>query len=144
MVLVDEGWGTDPQGIACEYFHTLSNIPLFSETSKTPAQLADRQQGTCCAPKSIPAARPERCCTRDSEAHRFGIPPAKAKMYELSPLTRETSGVVNASLEDVGIVLFERYLTVWVGLCTIAGTFAAFARISLGQVNAKTVRRGSP
>jgi hypothetical protein len=45
MALLDEGqttccyarsekhWVTDPQGIAWEHFHTLGNIPVFSESS---------------------------------------------------------------------------------------------------------------
>ena len=46
MALLDEGettccyarsekhWVTDPQGIAWEHFHTLGNIPVFSEGRK--------------------------------------------------------------------------------------------------------------
>ena len=46
MALLDEGettccyarsekhWVTDPQGIAWEHFHTLDNIPVFSETRR--------------------------------------------------------------------------------------------------------------
>ena len=29
----DKHWVTDPQGIAWEQFHTLDNIPVFSETA---------------------------------------------------------------------------------------------------------------
>jgi len=57
MALLDEGetsccyarsekhWVTDPQGIAWEHFHTLANIPVFSEAaSAKPAASA------CCTP----------------------------------------------------------------------------------------------
>ena len=58
MALLDEGettccyarsekhWITDPQGIAWEHFHTLANIPVFSEAKSSPATTA------CCAPRS--------------------------------------------------------------------------------------------
>lgn len=57
MALVDEGettccyaqsekhWVTDPQGIAWEHFHTLANIPVFSEKA---AQI--EASSACCAP----------------------------------------------------------------------------------------------
>jgi len=57
MALVDEGettccyaqsekhWVTDPQGIAWEHFHTLANIPVFSEKA---AQI--EAGSACCAP----------------------------------------------------------------------------------------------
>lgn len=56
MTLLDEGettccyarsdkyWLTDPQGIAWEQFHTLADIPVFSET-----QAADTRSPACCA-----------------------------------------------------------------------------------------------
>ena len=56
MALLDEGqttccyarsekhWVTDPQGIAWEHFHTLDNIPVFSEGAKAPSEAA------CCTP----------------------------------------------------------------------------------------------
>ena len=62
MALLDEGqttccyarsdkyWVTDPQGIAWEQFHTLGNIPVFSE--KKPAA-ADAS--ACCAPTATAA-----------------------------------------------------------------------------------------
>lgn len=77
MALLDEGettccyarsekhWITDPQGIAWEHFHTLSNIPVFNEASTKAAQAAccapsaDKAESACCAP--APAAKPE-CC----------------------------------------------------------------------------------
>lgn len=66
MALLDEGqttccyarsekhWVTDPQGIAWEQFHTLGNIPVFSEGPQTGAAAA------CCTPAetAAPAAQP--------------------------------------------------------------------------------------
>ena len=58
MALLDEGettccyarsekhWVTDPQGIAWEHFHSLANIPVFSESPKAKAEVAS----ACCAP----------------------------------------------------------------------------------------------
>ena len=60
MTLQDEGettccyarsekhWITDPQGIAWEHFHTLSNIPVFSEK----AAEAPKEAPACCAPRA--------------------------------------------------------------------------------------------
>lgn len=48
----DKYWVTDPQGIAWEQFHTLDNIPVFSEA---PA----KQGAACCA---APAASPAKSC----------------------------------------------------------------------------------
>lgn len=45
----DKYWVTDPQGIAWEQFHTLGNIPVFSEQKPQAADAA------CCA---APAASP--------------------------------------------------------------------------------------
>ena len=71
MALLDEGsasccyarsdkhWVVDPQGIAWEHFHTLGDIPVFSEGSKAtaaPAAEAAPQANACCAAK--PAAKP--------------------------------------------------------------------------------------
>jgi catechol 2,3-dioxygenase-like lactoylglutathione lyase family enzyme len=62
LTLLDEGetsccyarsekhWVTDPQGIAWEHFHTLGNIPVFSEAKASDAAKAS----ACCA---TPAAR---------------------------------------------------------------------------------------
>lgn len=66
MALLDEGatsccyaqsekhWVTDPQGIAWEHFHTLGNIPVFSEKSIP----AEPQASACCAP--TPRGKPTR------------------------------------------------------------------------------------
>jgi hypothetical protein len=71
MTLLDEGatsccyarsekhWITDPQGIAWEHFHTLGDIPVFSEAKAETAT-------ACCATPSAngrePAATPARSC----------------------------------------------------------------------------------
>ena len=75
MDLVDEGatsccyarsekhWISDPQGIAWEHFHTLDNIPVFSETV-APAATAS----ACCPskpvgkPVGIPVKAGSSCC----------------------------------------------------------------------------------
>jgi catechol 2,3-dioxygenase-like lactoylglutathione lyase family enzyme len=79
MALFDEGatrccyaqsekhWVTDPQGIAWEHFHTLANIPVFSEREATnePASSSG-----CCAPTprgkpigiAVTAAKPSSSC----------------------------------------------------------------------------------
>jgi hypothetical protein len=74
MTLLDEGqtsccyarsekhWVTDPQGIAWEHFHTLGDIPVFSEGQKAAASSA------CCAaaprgkPIGIPVKSQSSCC----------------------------------------------------------------------------------
>ncbi|MBW8780113.1 MAG: glyoxalase/bleomycin resistance/dioxygenase family protein [Burkholderiales bacterium] len=75
MAILDEGetsccyaqsekhWVTDPQGVAWEHFHTLGNIPVFSERPAEPADTA-----ACCtpAPRGRPVAIPVKsgssCC----------------------------------------------------------------------------------
>ncbi len=74
MALLDEGatsccyarsdkhWVTDPQGIAWEHFHTLENIPVFSE--KAPAATT-AEAAACCAPRGKPvgiAVKPATSC----------------------------------------------------------------------------------
>jgi catechol 2,3-dioxygenase-like lactoylglutathione lyase family enzyme len=56
----DKHWITDPQGIAWEHFHTLSDIPVFRER-EAPATAA------CCEPKQarkpVPVAvKSASCC----------------------------------------------------------------------------------
>jgi len=77
MALMDEGevtccyarsdkyWLTDPQGIAWEQFHTLGNVPVFSETKSEPAG----QATGCCATAAprgkavgIPVKQASSCC----------------------------------------------------------------------------------
>jgi catechol 2,3-dioxygenase-like lactoylglutathione lyase family enzyme len=60
VALLDEGrttccyassekhWVTDPQGVAWEHFHTLGNIPVFSQREAQPAA----EGSACCAPKT--------------------------------------------------------------------------------------------
>jgi hypothetical protein len=76
MALLDEGettccyarsekhWVSDPQGIAWEHFHTLSNIPVFNEAKPVPAEAAS----ACCTPTprgkpiAIPVKPSSSCC----------------------------------------------------------------------------------
>ncbi len=80
MALLDEGqttccyarsdkyWLTDPQGIAWEQFHTLGDIPVFSEAR--PAAAADVEPACCAgaapAAKSRPVAIPVRAAASGS------------------------------------------------------------------------------
>lgn len=75
MALLDEGattccyarsdkhWVTDPQGIAWEHFHTLGDIPVFSEKAKVQAT---PEASACCAPRGKPVGIPVKadtpCC----------------------------------------------------------------------------------
>ena len=76
MAVLDEGettccyarsekhWVTDPQGVAWEHFHTLGDIPVFSEKKTVPATRAS----ACCAPTprgkpiGIPVKSSSSCC----------------------------------------------------------------------------------
>jgi catechol 2,3-dioxygenase-like lactoylglutathione lyase family enzyme len=63
MTLLDEGattccyarsdkhWITDPQGIAWEHFHTLGDIPVFSQKASSQPEAA-----ACCTPRGKPVA----------------------------------------------------------------------------------------
>jgi catechol 2,3-dioxygenase-like lactoylglutathione lyase family enzyme len=57
----DKHWITDPQGIAWEHFHTLSDIPVFSEKARPASEAA-----ACCAPRGKPVGIPVKaassCC----------------------------------------------------------------------------------
>jgi catechol 2,3-dioxygenase-like lactoylglutathione lyase family enzyme len=60
----DKYWITDPQGIAWEQFHTLGDIPVFSERKPTVAT-----ESACCAgaaprakPVAIPVKASSPCC----------------------------------------------------------------------------------
>lgn len=59
----DKHWITDPQGIAWEHFHTLGNIPVFSEKDKVQAA---PEASACCAPRGKPVGIPVKagtpCC----------------------------------------------------------------------------------
>ena len=76
MALLDEGattccyarsekhWITDPQGIAWEHFHTLGDIPVFSETA-TPARRRSRRRRRAASPRGKPvgiAVKAGSCC----------------------------------------------------------------------------------
>ncbi|NRF71799.1 VOC family protein [Aquincola sp. S2] len=54
----EKHWVTDPQGIAWEHFHTLGNIPVFSEKggAAAAAPLAS-EANACCAPATGPVTR---------------------------------------------------------------------------------------
>lgn len=57
----DKHWVTDPQGIAWEQFHTLADIPVFSEKpAERPTSRAGAAPAACCAPtgRSQPAGLP--------------------------------------------------------------------------------------
>jgi catechol 2,3-dioxygenase-like lactoylglutathione lyase family enzyme len=49
----EKHWITDPQGVAWEHFHTLGDIPVFSQREAAPAADAS----ACCAP-SAPRGKP--------------------------------------------------------------------------------------
>lgn len=59
----DKHWVTDPQGIAWEHFHTLQDIPVFSEKAA-----AAPEAPACCTPRGKPvgipvgAAKSSSCC----------------------------------------------------------------------------------
>jgi lactoylglutathione lyase len=61
----DKHWITDPQGIAWEHFHTLANIPVFSENEQAAPSPA-AQAAACCAPRGKPVGIPVKagssCC----------------------------------------------------------------------------------
>lgn len=76
MALLDEGqttccyarsdkhWVTDPQGIAWEHFHTLSDIPVFNEAQKNDTKKAT-VTSACCSPASsqpTPEETGTSCC----------------------------------------------------------------------------------
>ena len=75
MTLLDEGqtsccyaqsdkyWLTDPQGIAWEQFHTLGNIPVFSET--LPKAEAD---GSACCASDAPRGKPVGIAVKSSSS----------------------------------------------------------------------------
>lgn len=61
----EKHWLTDPQGIAWEHYHTLGDIPVFTEKQSARADDAS----ACCAPRSprgksigIPVASSDSCC----------------------------------------------------------------------------------
>ena len=82
MALLDEGettccyarsekhWVTDPQGIAWEHFHTLGNIPVFSDGQKSGVAYA------CCAPvetATAAVAESSACCAPAPRGKPIGV-----------------------------------------------------------------------
>lgn len=60
----DKHWITDPQGIAWEQFHTLSDIPVFNEASQQASESAccppaKPTAAACCGPNTVATAN---CC----------------------------------------------------------------------------------
>jgi lactoylglutathione lyase len=45
----EKHWITDPQGIAWEHFHTLDDIPVFSEARSEASAAASADASACCA-----------------------------------------------------------------------------------------------
>ncbi len=87
VALLDEGattccyarsekhWVTDPQGIAWEQFHTLGNIPVFSE-----GQPSGSATASCCGPAATatpaaagPDAQAATCCPSTGRGKPVGI-----------------------------------------------------------------------
>jgi len=74
MVLQDEGattccyarsekhWVTDPQGIAWEHFHTLADIPQFSESAAPVAGDVKTTARACCPASASPEKTKSSCC----------------------------------------------------------------------------------
>ena len=74
MALLDEGqttccyarsdkhWITDPQGIAWEHFHTLGNIPVFSQGRPAEPAAACCTPATRGPPVAIPVKPASSCC----------------------------------------------------------------------------------
>jgi catechol 2,3-dioxygenase-like lactoylglutathione lyase family enzyme len=82
MALLDEGettccyaksekhWVTDPQGVAWEHFHTLANIPVFTQGG------SDETSPACCAPTEPTAelsSATSACCAPSSRGTPLGI-----------------------------------------------------------------------
>lgn len=57
----EKHWVTDPQGVAWEHFHTLADIPVFSEKTATSS-----------------SAETNACCTPTTRGKPVGIPVAAA------------------------------------------------------------------
>jgi lactoylglutathione lyase len=67
----EKHWVTDPQGVAWEHFHTLNDIPVFSQgRAAAPAEAdAPAEAGGCCGgsgprgkPVGIPVKASSSCC----------------------------------------------------------------------------------
>ena len=61
----EKHWITDPQGVAWEHFHTLANIPVFSEAAPVAEPSTN---AACCAPRGkavgipVVGSAPSSCC----------------------------------------------------------------------------------
>lgn len=44
-------WVQDPQGVAWETFHSLSNIPVFGQDTQSTASVVPLKAAACCVPK---------------------------------------------------------------------------------------------
>ncbi len=59
----EKHWVTDPQGIAWEHFHTLADVPVFSEASAGNSAPACCAPGAACGGASTGAqTAPANCC----------------------------------------------------------------------------------
>ena len=54
----DKHWLEDPQGIVWEHYHTLADIPVFSQQAAPAPPAAAAAAPACCAPRSNAAGRP--------------------------------------------------------------------------------------
>ncbi len=64
----DKYWVTDPQGIAWESFHSLSDIPTFNDQDKP--EDGENPFSTCCAPE--PAEKTQSSCCSPEPAEKSG------------------------------------------------------------------------
>ncbi|MFZ3123963.1 MAG: ArsI/CadI family heavy metal resistance metalloenzyme [Acidovorax sp.] len=97
MALLDEGatsccyarsekhWITDPQGIAWEHFHTLGNIPVFSEAGKA------TEAGACCASAPTPEKAAAACCAPAAADTQAACCPPKTTSAATPVATAEKS-----------------------------------------------------
>ncbi len=64
-------WALDPQGIAWESFHTLGDIPIFGEDTKTDSE---EESSACCIPLNMSesAGKEEAACCIPNESDVTG------------------------------------------------------------------------
>lgn len=58
----EKHWITDPQGVAWEHFHTLADIPVFSEQAKV------QPQGSACCAGDAPRGRPIAIAVKSAQS----------------------------------------------------------------------------
>ena len=148
MAVLDEGettccyarsekhWVTDPQGIAWEHFHTLDSIPTFSQDSAG----VPKQAAACCG-NAAPRGRPV------GSRRQAGLVLLLRRRREHGAVTHEAHGPMTRDRRDpapAAMSTFERYLTLWVFLCIVAGIvlgqslpapFQAIGRLEIAKVN---------